>query len=118
MKPQTFLQKLLKLPARLTHWPGNIVLGLVGLVLIMAGAMAWSEPLPGNFRAATLARVSVTAAPSASPEAPTIAPAIVAPTPIPEEWATNREMGTGIVMGAVALVLIIVVGTLRSIRRK
>ncbi len=118
MKPQTFLQKLLNLPARLTHWPGNIVLGLVGLVLIMVVAMAWSEPLPGYSRAGSLRQISATAAPSASAEAPTAAPAILAATPIPEEWATNREMGTGIVMGAVALVLIIVVGTLRSIRRK
>jgi len=39
------------------------------------------------------------------------------PTPIPEELLANREQTTGIVLGGVVLVLIIVGGTARAITR-
>lgn len=40
------------------------------------------------------------------------------PTPLPQEWLENSELTTGIVLGCVLLVLIIIVGTLGAIRRR
>ena len=39
-------------------------------------------------------------------------------TPIPEEWVANRDQTIGIVIGGVLLVLIVVMGTVSTIRRK
>ena len=122
--PNSFFGWLRNIVMGMPEWIDNRALGLVALVLILVVAMAWSEPLPGQrARSAALAlAVSTQTATSAPTLAQTVppesTPTPIQPTPIPEEWQTNREMGTGIVMGAVALVLIIVGGTLGAIRRK
>ena len=124
-KPNSLLDELRNFASTLPEWLDQKALGLVGLLLIMVVAMSWSEPLPAQkLRSAALAQVNASATAQVStPQAtltvaPDATPTEIAPTPIPEEWANNREMGTGIVMGAVALVLIIVGGTLSAIRRK
>lgn len=95
---------------RSVHWPAWLdwkILGIVLLVCLFVQAMAMSEPVPqSNKAAAGLAKIQVTALPERTG------------TPIPLEWQTNREMSDGIVLGATALVLIIVGGTINAIRRR
>lgn len=120
-QPNDFFNRLRKIISKLPGWVDEKSMGLVLLVLIMLVAMSWSEPLPGQrSTAAKLSMAQVSATPSVQPTvdvSPDASPTPILPTPIPEEWRTNREMGTGIVMGAVVLVLIIVGGTLGAIRR-
>ena len=124
-KSNSLLDELRKFASAMPEWVDHKALGLVGLLLTMVVTMAWSEPLPGQqLRSAALAQVNASpTAQRSTPQAtlsavPDATPTEIVPTPIPEEWANNREMGTGIVMGAVALVLIIIGGTLSAIRRR
>jgi hypothetical protein len=48
---------------------------------------------------------------------PTIESLTPQPTPIPQEWADNREQTNGIVAGAIVLAVIIIGGTLHTISR-
>ena len=103
-------------------WINPKVLILLILLALFSVAMVWSEPLPKPNRVSNLARVAIPL--GVTPQAETDTPAVdgqtVTPTttPIPLEWANNREMANGIVLGAIALVMIIVGGTLISIRRR
>ena len=104
-------------------WINPKVLILMILLALFSVAMVWSEPLPKPNRVSNLARAAIPLAitPEAEPGTPEVDGQTVTtrtPTPIPLEWANNREMANGIVLGAVALVVIIVGGTLISIRRR
>lgn len=101
---------------RLPEWLDWKILGIFLLLCMFGLAVTWSEPLPQTSRgAARLAMAQITLAPALTG---TPAPQPVRTgTPIPLEWQTNREMGDGIVLGATALVLIIVGGTINAIRR-
>lgn len=101
------------------RWPDWLdwkILGIFLLLCMFGLAVTWSEPLPQSSRgAARLAKAQVTQ-PAALTGTPAPQP-VRTGTPIPLEWQTNREMSDGIVLGATALVLIIVGGTLNAIRR-
>ncbi len=120
MKLKIDREKLPKI--RLPRWlEFRILLALLLLGLLVA-AMSISEPVPQmGGAAAASARFSslslkaeATAAPVQTGTVDSTRPA----TPVPAEWYTNRSMANGIVLGAVALVLIIVGGTLSVIRKK
>ncbi len=109
-------------------------LGIVMLAFL--SVLAVSGPLPGetttapasptftptfastllkNTQATLLLNVS-TNSPSLEPPTPTSSGPT--PTPFPPELVANREQTNGIILGTVVLVLIIVVGTLASIRSR
>jgi hypothetical protein len=109
------LSKLLA-SVRLPEWVDLKVVAILLLIGIFLTAMSWSNPMPEPRQGAGMA-VAETVGPATGQ--PTAQPgATRSPTPIPQEWVTNREMASGIVLGAVVLVLIIVGGTLGAIRRR
>ena len=42
----------------------------------------------------------------------------ITPTPFPPEYLTNRDQTIGILIGGIILILIVIIGTLTTIRRK
>lgn len=111
----------------LPRWLEYRMLLLVVLVVVLVIAMSISEPVPQmegfipttpRLSASTAATATPAANLTASPEQPGAVQATRTATPVPAEWYTNRDMANGIVLGAVALVLIIVGGTLSVIRKK
>jgi hypothetical protein len=73
-----------------------VTLSLIFLMILPAGpTFAQDDPTPQTGEAIDLATPS--------------------PTPIPQEWADNREQTTGIIAGAVVLAVIIIGGTLHTI---
>lgn len=108
------------------NWLEYRLLLLMFVLAVLVVAVSISEPVP-QFADPDLASASL----SASLQVQTPSPGLTATpgqngmvtlvptaTSVPAEWFTNREMANGIVLGAVALVLIIVGGTLSVIRRK
>jgi len=87
-----------------------ILICLAGLLVITA---AWSIYTPG------LESSQQTPSPTVQPTV--LPPGYVdpqAPRLLPEEWAENYRQTDGIILGGVVMVLVIVGGTLGTIRRK
>lgn len=99
--------------AQLPEWLNLKVVAILVLLGLFMVAMSWTTPSSSQaHKAGGIVLVQATQ------PAPNAASATRTATPIPAEWAANREMANGIVLGAIALVLIIVGGTLAAIRRK
>lgn len=99
--------------AHLPEWLNLKVVAFIILLGLFMIGMSWSRPQASASRdVAGVAWLAPTARP------PAASGAGPSPTPVPAEWAANREMSSGIVLGAVVLVLIIIGGTLGAIRRK
>ncbi len=84
--------------------------------------LGWSAPANLNFQAASPTPANATPTPTSGPTAtitttPTLKPTPTL-TPLPAEYQETPDQTTGILFGAVFLVIIIVGGTFLTIRRK
>jgi hypothetical protein len=95
-------------------------------VLIFAATTLWHQPLVGHAEnitddpteRPTMVPPTATLAPTETPAPTATTSPTPLPTPIPWEWRENKDQTTGVVIGGIFMVLIVVGGTVSVIVRR
>jgi len=104
MKPLSSLSRFLSRLGMLN--PATLI--MLAVLIIFVALMIWNASQPVEPLVVTPPPAQVTALPAGR----------ITDTPYPKEWDTNYEETNGIIAMGLALVLIIIGGTLGIIRRK
>jgi hypothetical protein len=111
------MSKLFSIPAFLSERPrlfwGIVILGVFAWLLMSCGF----APFP-------VVAAPPTLEPALTPTVTPIPPAhqnpdfvLPTPTPLPQEWYSTPDQTTGIILGVSVLLLVILIGTLSTLRR-